>query len=278
MALGIYGASGIIGSNFTRLFGGEPIKRSQKIPPTKEILYLISTTSNFYDNAFIHGDTNITCLLERLEACAHSKVKIFNFISSWFVYGPKDAPMSEDDICEPNGLYSITKRCAEQLVIDFCNYHNIHWRIFRLPNVYGGPDISDGRRNALHFLVQQLVYGQTIHCVKGITRDYMHIDDVCSAISFLCSNGDFDSIYNIGSGKSTELVWCLNFCKHYLNSSSEIILEKPKRGDQALSMALDCTKLFDTGFSFSIPLDKGLSDLCINLKSCTRDHFSTAGK
>ena len=272
MTLSIYGGSGIIGSNFTRLFGGLLIPRDTLGPRSSEVLYLISTTSNFYDNPVIHGETNINCLLARLEACAANKISSFNFVSSWFVYGNKKELMKEEDYCEPHGLYSITKRCAEQLVIDYCNHHEIKWRIFRLPNVYGGPDLSDGRRNALHFMVQQLALGQRVKCVKGIKRDYMHIDDVCSAIYYLCQRGALNSIYNIGTGRSTDLDWCLNFCKNKLNSDSEIQWMEAPLGAQSLAMALDCSKLFDLGFTPSIPLERGLTHLCTNLKSYTRDH------
>ena len=42
---------------------------------------------------------------------------VFNFISSWFVYGKNnEIPFREDySQCNPTGFYSITKYCAEQL-------------------------------------------------------------------------------------------------------------------------------------------------------------------
>ena len=121
----IYGGTGTIGSYFTGLYGGHALSRNQLAPANQEVLYLISTTSNSYSNPLLHTNTNIDCLMKRLILCQDAGVKTFNFISSWFVYGPHEEEMKEDSQCLPQGLYSITKHCAEQLVGDVCSFHGI---------------------------------------------------------------------------------------------------------------------------------------------------------
>jgi nucleoside-diphosphate-sugar epimerase len=278
MSLSIYGGTGIIGSYFIGLYGGRPLLRNALQPLDEDVLYLISTTSNTYSDPLLHTDTNIDCLMKRLIACKEAGVRSFNFVSSWFVYGPSNGIMREDDACFPKGLYSITKHCAEQLVIDYCTKHGISWRVFRLGNVYGGPDTSNGQRNALHFMVQELRAGRPVEVVSGMRRDYIHVYDACRAIQHLCAAGSINAVYNVGSGRSAFLLQCINHCKAELDSRSPVSQRAPFGDEQSLTMALDCTKLFNTGFSPLISLEDGLSDLCTSQKFSTPLHFSMGTK
>lgn len=278
MTLSVYGASGIIGSYFLKLYQEIAVPRNNWSPQSSEILYLISTTSNTYSDPLIHTDTNIDCLMKRLMACKDAGIKTFNFVSSWFVYGECLGVMRESDYCKPKGLYSITKHCAEQIVIDYCSKYQINWRILRLGNVYGGPDRSNGQRNVLHYLIQRLKEHLPIEGVSGMSRDYIHILDTCRAIHHLCHSSPENAIYNIGSGNSTPLSRCLDHCKQVLHSSSAISYRPPRNDEQSLVVALDCIKLFDTGFSPLLSLEEGLTDLCVNQRFSTPVHSLTGMK
>lgn len=274
MSYSIYGGTGILGSYFLPLYGGRPLSREELFPAEKQVLYLISTTSNSYDDPLLHTDTNIDALMRRLVACKEAGVEEFNFISSWLVYGGHIAPRREDDCCQPHGLYSITKHCAEQLVIDFCSHHNINWRILRLNNVYGGPDESNGQRNALHYIVQQLKLGRPVEGVVNMRRDYMHIGDVCRAIACVCEEAPVNDTYNIGTGESVLLSGVIGRCASILQSQSEISYRNHRKGEQSLFMGLDCSKLKALGFSPLLSLEEGLYDLCTSQKFSTPAHFS----
>ena len=124
MTLSVYGGSGFIGRNFIKRFDGcTQIQRDERKPHSKDILYFISTVDNYniFDNITLDVDTNLKILCEVLDHCRDSEIT-FNFISSWFVYGKNQyMPVKEDAICNPTGFYSITKKCAEDLLISFCN-------------------------------------------------------------------------------------------------------------------------------------------------------------
>lgn len=278
MTFSVYGATGIIGTYFTGLYDSIAIPRDDLKPVTREVLYLISTTSNFYTHPWVHSDTNLTALLKRLEACYEDGVKTFNFVSSWFVYGDTDFPMREGDCCYPTGLYPITKYCAEQVVIDYCSRHGMNWRILRLGNVYGGPDQSIGSRNVLRYLIDSLREGKDVNTIAGLTRDYIHIYDACRAIDLVCSKGNVNEIYNIGSGRSVAVSDAVEMCRKYLESSSNCSTFQPTSAESRVKMALDCGKIFALGFVPLISLEEGLEDLCKSQKFCTPAHFSTAKK
>jgi len=278
LTFSVYGATGVIGTYFTQLYDAIAIHREELTPYTREVIYLISTTSNFYSEPWLHSDTNLTVLLKRLDACRDAGVKVFNFVSSWFVYGTTELIMKETDECRPTGLYPITKYAAEEIVKDYCSFHGMEWRILRLGNVYGGPDLNTSSRDVLRYLVNCLKQDKDVNVLAGLTRDYIHIYDTCRAIELVCSKGKVNEIYNIGTGESVSLARAVEICRNHIKSDSNYNVVQPKTNEPRLKMALDCSKIFALGFSPSISLEDGLEDLCKNQKFCTPAHFLTDKK
>ena len=132
--LSIFGATGFIGSRYCELYPDNMyrIPRSQIASRTNNILYFISTVDNYniFTCPLIDVETNIVHLIKVLETCK-KKSLTFNFISSWFVYGDHDEFVKEDAVCNPKGFYSITKRTAEQILINYCETFDIAYRIIR---------------------------------------------------------------------------------------------------------------------------------------------------
>jgi nucleoside-diphosphate-sugar epimerase len=237
--------------------------------------------------------------MDRLRASYEAGVKEFNFISSWYVYGKPTFSTStisngkihvpffrETDHCNPTGFYSITKRTAEQLVIEFCEQYQINWRIIRLSNVYGFDPKSSSKKNILHFLVDKLRNNEDV-ALYGIMgpmwRDYVHIKDVSRAIMHLSQKAPLNTIYNVGSGPSNAkcLEDLVKLAKNHLESESKIEFIRIHEGSipghiEAASLSND--KLLTTGFRFEIPIEKGLLELCNGPKSFTADPTSQMKK
>jgi dTDP-glucose 4,6-dehydratase len=274
MDLSLYGSTGIIGNYFKGLFSCSSIPRDQLEPDTESVLYLISTTDNqtFREDCHIDIDTNLVQLMRRLEACRKAQVDTFNFVSSWFVYGPDHAYPDENAVCNPNGFYSITKYAAEKLVKEYCSTFGIPYRILRLGNVYGGPDDGSPKRNALHYLVNRLKNNQDINVHINVSRDFIHILDTCRALAFLCEHGDTNTIYNVSTGISTRLGDALDEAKRLVRSSAYVLRGNvPGNYNQAVRFGLNCGKLASHGFKPLISFEEGLRDLCLNQKFCTPD-------
>ena len=154
--ISVFGATGFIGGTFCSMFPEETIQipREQRNPESKNILYLISTTSNYnvFDDLLLDVNTNLNVLLEVLQYCKDNDL-VFNYVSSGFVYGPDIVYAEEDDFCDPRGFYSITKRTAEQLLVSFCKTFDVKYRIMRIANVYGQDKTVSSKKNVLGFLV-----------------------------------------------------------------------------------------------------------------------------
>jgi nucleoside-diphosphate-sugar epimerase len=273
--LSVFGGSGFIGSKFCELYSDKVIKinREARSPQTNQILYFISTVDNYNIHADIHVDvnTNIGILLDVLDNLSlEEKQNItFNFISSWFVYGKNnEIPFREDySKCNPTGFYSITKHCAEQLLISFCQTYDINYRIFRLSNVIGeGDEKISKKKNALQFLIKELVENRDVHLYYGgeVLRDYMYVEDVCRAINFCIDNAPKNEIINIGSGRPHRFLDLINHAKEYSGSKSKIIKMNPTKFHDIVQVRhsyLDTSKLNSYGFSSNFSIEDSIEKI-----------------
>jgi len=271
--ISVFGGTGFIGSRFSEMYESDVsvIDRQTYIPKSKNVLYFISTTSNYNVFEDIHLDinTNLSTLMNVLENCKE-KGLVFNFISSWFVYGKtEDLPATENSVCNPKGFYSITKLCAEQLIISYCETFGIKYRILRLANVYGEDDKSvSKKKNALQFLINELVNNRDISLYDGgkNIRDFIYIDDVCRAIHTCITRGNLNDTINIGSGQPYQFLDLMTYCKNKLKSRSTIISVLPTDFHdivQVKNMYLDTAKLKLLGFKQRTTINEGL-DLIMN--------------
>ncbi len=269
--ISVYGSTGFIGSNFCNMFPDDVIKipRDQKNPETKNIFYLISTVSNYniFDNLHLDVDTNLSILLDVLSYCKNQDI-VFNYVSTGFVYGPDIINAKEDDLCDPRGFYSITKRTAEQLLISFCETFDVKYRIMRIANVYGQDKTVSSKKNVLGFLIELMKENKPITLYDGGTqlRDYMHIADICRALKLVIDKGEINSVYNIASGIALPFKEIIETVKDILGSESELVsVETPKFNKiaQVKNFSLNVDKLKSLGFNQQISLQEGLQTICL---------------
>lgn len=232
--ISIFGSTGFIGSRFSELYSNEIIRvpKHQYTSPTKNILYFISTIDNYHIHTNLHIDieTNLTVLMKMLESIKTTytpeEAPVINFVSSWFVYGQNEnIPFKEDSYCNPTGFYSITKRCAEQMLICFCETFGYKYRIFRLANVVGeGDEKISKKKNALQYMIKEIVEGNDVDLYYGgdVLRDYIHVDDVCKGVKLAIDKGAVNEIYNIGSGIPSKFLDLINIAIDAASSNSKI--------------------------------------------------------
>ena len=269
--ISVYGGTGFIGSRFCELYNDKVtlVSRDQKQSDYENILYLISTTNNYniFSDPYIDIETNLKLLIEVLEANRkkYGNNFIFNFVSSWFVYGKiDDFPASETSQCEPKGFYSITKRAAEQMLISYCQTYNIKYRILRLSNIYGESDKKvSKKRNALQYLIEQLSKNNDINLYDDgeHIRDFLYVEDACRAINICLQKAAINDIINIGSGNPYKFKDLMGYCKNKLNSSSRLISVVPPEFHnivQVKNMFLDVSKLKSFGFEQNYNIYQGL--------------------
>ena len=283
--ISVYGATGFIGSRFCDLYSNAVVKieRNESIPLTKNILYLISTVDNYnvHNDLKVDVETNLVKLMDVLTQIKNDPNKeeyVFNFVSSWFVYGQNyEIPFREDHSkCNPTGFYSITKYCAEQLLVSFCNTYNIKYRILRLANVIGeGDNKISNKKNALQFLIKEIVHNREIPLYYGgeVLRDYIYVDDVCSAIKLCMDVAPSEQVINIGSGQPYKFIDIINKAMEYSGSNSTIKHIEPTKFHNIVQVRhsyLDTTKLQSYGFKIKYDINTTVKNLVDYYKSINK--------
>ena len=259
--ISVLGGSGFVGSAFQRRYPDNFFYSRSNYRPYGNVLYLISTTDNYnvYDKPQLDIETNLSVLMEVLVNWRRVRKagEVFNFVSSWFVYGPQANPYNvrETAICDPRGFYSITKRAAEQLLISYCDTFDLQYRILRLGNVIGRGDSKAGpKRNAVQHMVNQLTLNEPVR-IYGNGRQYrsfIHVDDTATAIGLIINRGDKNAVYNIGTDCDTwNLGDIITYAAGLLRSDSEITYVPAPAFHQQVqvdSFTMDASKLRRLGF------------------------------
>ena len=268
--ISVFGGTGFIGNTFCKLYSEDTIiiPRESRDFCTKEVLYFISTTTNqnVFNDLHVDIDTNLKIFVDFLSNCKGRDITI-NFISSGFVYGNDILDAKESDCCNPTGFYSITKRCAEQLLISFCETFKIKYRIFRIGNVYGLDKTISPGKNVLAYMVRLLKENKQIKLYDGgnFLKDYMFVEDICKSIKLIIDSENINEIYNIASGQSFSFREIINTAKLIVNSSSEIIdvpMPLDQKFIQVKNMTLNIDKLNFLNFSCQMKFEQGLQMIC----------------
>jgi nucleoside-diphosphate-sugar epimerase len=258
MTIQVFGGKGFVGSEYVKtkhdmIVNGRNDYRVSL--DATEIVYFISTVTNYNVKVdpYVDIDTNLSTMIRVLEQCKDTGIT-FNFISSWFVYGDTEMPAKENSYCKPTGFYSITQRCAEQLLISYCETFNIKYRILRLANVAGqGDKKASPQKNALQHMINELKAGRDVNVYDGgnLYRDYIHVEDVAAAINLVIEMGETDTIYNIGNGKRIFFKDIIGYAKDLIGGDGKLVpIEIPMfhQKVQVKSMWMNNDKLKSLGY------------------------------
>lgn len=225
----LFGA-GFIGKNYAEKYPVFIEPKEGIFPKHPNVLYMISTVHNYHPlngEEFLDVDTNLIHFLKVL-TISHKKYGsdlVFNLVSTWFVYSPKQIPAREDSYCEPNGFYSITALCREQLLKSYCETFGLKYRILRLGNVIGVGDKKISRKkNALQHIIRELAQGRDVDYLYkgGAIRDYIDVRDCVDAIHLVLEKGNLNEIYNIGNGQGLNVNDLVNIAHRESDFKSKI--------------------------------------------------------
>lgn len=177
----------------------ETLQNIKEIQP--QIIYHLAAAGTAVGRAPLGIDDlirmNTLGLIHLIDAAVEIGCECFVNTGSSSEYGQKNAPMSEDDIIEPNNNYAISKATATQYV-SFIGKQKLFPSVtFRLFSVYG-PLEDQGRliptlvQNYKDWIVPQLSSPNSV-------RDFIYIDDVIDCFleaNRACKyNGDIFNIW-----------------------------------------------------------------------------------
>lgn len=154
--------------------------------------------SYHYINSFLKDNVlSITVILEALRFY-DKKINMMHF-STDEVYGEstKNIIFTEESPFNPTNPYAATKASTEMIINSYKISFNIPILIVRCNNVFG---IKQYYEKVIPLFIYKALRGEelTIHGSGNKFRDFIHTDDVNSAVLTLIEKGSFNDIYNIG--------------------------------------------------------------------------------
>ena len=185
--------------------------------------------------------------------------KVVFLSSGGCVYSDGDLPFREGDKSEGTNDYGRMKiRMEKQLEASQLDY-----RILRVSNLYGPGQEAGKGQGVIAEWTNQITAQGIINVIgsKENTRDFLHIDDLASAIERTLTKHSDSGIYNIGSGKRISLKEIIQILK--MHSKSEFqVLESPARSFDRTGYSLNIEKFTSTfSWSPSIAIDEGLRNM-----------------
>jgi len=272
MEISIFGGSGFIGSNYAKFskYDVNLVPRMSDKSLSSDILYCIGTTDNYniLTDPYLDIKTNLELLIKVLEENRKTFGHFtFNYLSSWFVYGEGELPYTIDSVCNPKGFYSISKYAAEMFLVSYCKTFGIDYRIFRLGNVFGPNDSGiSHKKNSLQYLTQKIKNDEDISLYEDgdFVRDFIHVEDVVSAIDLVLEKSPTNIVINVGSGEPTKFRDAINVVHTHHNSRSKILnIPTPEfhKVVQVRDAFLDISYLTSIGFRITKPILRDIINL-----------------
>jgi len=184
------------------------------------------------------------------------------YTSSMAVYG-EGLKRSESDNLSPISFYGCSKLSGEFYFKSLKAQSDIDYVILRLWNTYGpGQDMENKHQGMLSIYLDQALKGDIVKITgsKNRIRDFVHVDDVVSAIK-ICMEKDEASnqIFNICSGEESTSEDIITEIGSQLGKNLSIEEISGYVGDQQYSSGNN-DKIIKIGWKVSRSLREGISE------------------
>jgi UDP-glucose 4-epimerase len=161
------------------------------------------------DNPEAYFQANVVGTFNIAKLSKENHIKRLVYAASSSCYGiPKNFPTTEDDQCDPQYPYALTKYLGEQILNHWNTVYKLPVVCLRLFNVYGPRARTSGTYGAVFgvFLAQKLAGSPfTVVGDGSQTRDFTFVSDVCDAFLAAAESEISGEIMNVGSGNTYEV-------------------------------------------------------------------------
>lgn len=207
-------------------------------------------------------ETNVIGTMVLLEAARKADIERFHHVSTDEVFGSLelDTPdrFSEDSPYRPNSPYAASKAAADHLVRAYGATYGLRFSMTNCGNNYG--PYQHPEKLIPRFLVYLLsghkvpVYGDGLN-----VRDWIHVEDHCSAIDTVVRKGKLGSTYLVSGNQEVSNIELAKMLLESLHLGPDKLEHVKDRAGHDRRYALDATKLKnDLGWGPKLSLKEGL--------------------
>ena len=182
-------------------------------------------------NPFLNFNVNVQGTLNVLQAAVKSNVRRLIFASTGgALIGDAVPPVNEASLPKPISPYGASKLCGEAYCNAYAKSYNLETICLRFGNVYGPH--SAHKKGAVTLFIKALLSGKPIiiYGDGSASRDYIHVDDLCSGIKeALNSNIDDGGVFHLAYGKETSVLELAKILCDIAGKPNHPIKFKPSR-------------------------------------------------
>jgi GDP-L-fucose synthase len=217
-------------------------------------------------------DQNLRIQSNLMSACLEAKVEKFVFLGSSCVY-PKHSvqPIKEEYLMTgpletTNSAYAIAKIAGIELVKSYRKQFGTKWISLMPTNLYGPQDnfhLTDS--HVLPAFIRRFVEAVEIGADKVILwgtgsplREFLHVDDLASAVILATEKYDSDLHLNIGTGEDLSIKQLAGKVAKAAGFSGTIEWDS-SRPDGTPRKVLDVSRINALGWKPTITLDEGIA-------------------
>jgi len=195
-------------------------------------------------NPDIFVKTNVLGTQNLLEIAKKYKIEKFFQISTDEVYGSlgKTGFFTETTPLSPNSPYSASKAGADLLVMAYHHTFGLNVNITRCSNNYGPYQFPE--KLIPLFITNALADKQVPLYGDGLNiRDWLFVEDHCSAIDTVLHKGKNGEVYNVGGNNEKTNRYITDTILKYLGKDSSLIKYVADRLGHDRRYAIDATKI-----------------------------------
>lgn len=195
-------------------------------------------------NPDIFIKTNVLGTQTLLEAAKKYKIEKFFQISTDEVYGSlgKTGYFTETTPLSPNSPYSASKAGADMLVMAYHNTFGLPVNITRCSNNYGPYQFPE--KLIPLFITNALADKQVPLYGDGMNiRDWLFVEDHCSAIDTVLHKGKNGEVYNVGGNNEKTNRYITDTILKYLGKDGSLVKYVADRLGHDRRYAIDATKI-----------------------------------
>lgn len=195
-------------------------------------------------NPDIFVKTNVLGTQNLLEVAKKYKIEKFFQISTDEVYGSlgKTGFFTEKTPLSPNSPYSASKASADLLVMAYHHTFGLNVNITRCSNNYGPYQFPE--KLIPLFITNALDNKQVPLYGDGLNiRDWLFVEDHCSAIDTVLHKGKNGEIYNVGGNNEKTNKYITDTILKYLGKDNSLIKYVADRLGHDRRYAIDATKI-----------------------------------
>lgn len=220
---------------------------------------------------FLH--TNLRIQLNLMEAAFDVGVRKLIFLGSSCIY-PKMArqPIPETELFqgsleETNIGYAMAKITGVVQVQSYRRQHHVPWISAMPTNLYGPKDNYDVESSHVLAALIRRFHEAKIAGLPAVEvwgsgsalREFMHSEDLASAVEFLLLNYDEDEPINVGSGEEISIRDLASLIAEVVDYQGQIVFDK-SRPDGTPRKKLDSSRLAALGWKSRWKLREGINN------------------